>query len=288
MTLMGEQPVIGCHAWAFHVYGYPAVVGEIADRGFAALDLPVGPPEATGTFPLASFAPRSGAFETLRSTLRDRAVRLSDVFLVLPAPVNAGPEHRDANAIAFDRAAQAAAQLGAPGITLSPGVADHDEPIRAGIARSSDELTRLQGIATGYGLALSIEPHIGSITNRPSAVLELVEQTPGLLVTLDYSHFIAAGVAQREVERLHPVTRHLHVRQARPGILASPVASGVIDFDRVFERLHADGYRGGVTIEYADSPWMGQDQVDVELETREMAAVARDRVTRYWGVRDVA
>jgi sugar phosphate isomerase/epimerase len=282
------QPVIGCHAWAFHECGYPAVVGEIADRGFAALDLPVGPPEATGTFPLASFAPRSGAVETLGSTLRDRAVRLSDVFLVLPTPVNAGPEHRQANVIAFDRAAQAAAHLGAPGITLSPGVADRDEPIGACIARSSAELARLRGIATGYGLELSIEPHIGSITDRPSTVLELVEQTPGLLVTLDYSHFIAAGVAQRDVERLHPLTRHLHVRQARPGILASPVASGTIDFDRAFEQLHADGYRGGVTIEYADSPWMAQDHVDVELETGAMAAVVRDRVTHYWGARDVA
>ncbi|HEY6570649.1 MAG TPA: sugar phosphate isomerase/epimerase family protein [Candidatus Limnocylindrales bacterium] len=280
MTVRTTAPTIACHAWAFGRMGYPAALRHIASRGFAAVDLPVAAMDSPGSVALDQLAdPR--AIERFRDDLDRNGLQLTDVFLLFPTATN-DPDGRAVIDDVFARGADAIAALGSPGITISPGSPQPGEDVATSRARSVEVLAALLSRARASSIALSIEPHVGSITERPAEARQLVADVPGLQVTLDYSHFIYLDCDQASVEPLHAVTRHVHVRQSRPGRLAAPVDEGTIDFARVFDLLAADGYRGAVTVEYADSPWMGQDQLDVAAETDHLAGDVRRLIGQRW------
>lgn len=162
-----------------------------------------------------------------------------------------------------------AARLGAPGITVLPGMGDG----QAARDLAAAELIWRQRTASDAGLVLSVEPHQSSVVKTPADVMRLIEDVPGLKLTLDYSHFVAAGLADRDVDVLIPHVRHLQARQASIGKLQTVFEEGVIDFSRILGLLHESGYTGWVGLEYVWNSW-----IKPEVDTLGQTTLLRDHL----------
>ena len=57
-----------------------------------------------------------------------------------------------------------------------------------------------------------MEPNVESAARTPDQTLRLLEMTPGLTLTLDYTHFAYRAVRDDESEKLIPYTSHFHAR----------------------------------------------------------------------------
>jgi sugar phosphate isomerase/epimerase len=123
-------------------------------------------------------------------------------------------------------------------------------------------------------LAVSIEPHLGSVAATVEAAGELCAAVPGLTLTVDYSHFVAQNVAQDLLGELFDRARHAHLRQAAPGRLQCPHDEGVIDVAALLDAARQHGFNGSVALEYVHSPMWEMNRLDVLSETIRM----RDQV----------
>jgi sugar phosphate isomerase/epimerase len=205
---------------------------------------------------------------------------VSDVFVIpwtdleTMAPNNPDPEQREASRSLFLDMLELAVRLGAPGMTTLPGIHWPAEPYEASLGRASDELAWRVERARREGLRFSVEPHVGSIVPAPDRALRLLEQAPGLEVTLDYSHFVRQGLAEEEADALIPFTRHVHVRGATPERIQASVRESTIDFERMLGALAAGGYDGYLTLEYVWLEWEHCHECDNLAET----ILLRDRL----------
>jgi sugar phosphate isomerase/epimerase len=111
-------------------------------------------------------------------------------------------------------------------------------------------LVDLVSIAGEYNVQLNIEADYESCANTPEAAKELCERVPRLGLTLDYSHFIYQNIPPERVAILHPYTRHIHIRQAASGRIATDVDEGTIDYGKIISQLEKSGYNGLYCIEY--------------------------------------
>src|SRR5206468_2617495 len=93
-----------------------------------------------------------------------------------------------------------AARVGSTGMTILPGMVFGGEPWDEALERAAEGLRRRVELAREHDLRLSIEPHIvstapymGSLVDTPEKVATLLDQVPGLELTLDYGHFNVQG-----------------------------------------------------------------------------------------------
>jgi sugar phosphate isomerase/epimerase len=234
---------IGAHQGACHIQ--PSEIeenpGEVADRINRAVN--------------AAGLRVSDLFATFGEGFRDR-------------PVNSllAPE-REANQRRMRALVKCASAIGASGISLLPGVPWDEIGQERSFELSTRELARLVPMAHDAGLRLSVEAHLDSVAETPELALQLVQQVPGLQLTLDYSHFIANGYEPEDVHPLVPHAGHFHARQARHGHLQESHRSGTIDFPDVVGRLKAADYAGDICIEYTWQEWRGTNNVDVMMES---------------------
>ncbi|HET8625949.1 MAG TPA: sugar phosphate isomerase/epimerase [Thermomicrobiales bacterium] len=211
----------------------------------------------------------SDFFPTFGRGFRDRAVNTPD------------PALRDANRRRFAAFVEFCNATGCPGMTLLPGVIWDDLGPERSFALAVEALGEFVRDGRAAGLRVSVEPHLESVVEAPVRALELVEAVPGLQFTLDYSHFIAAGVPAARVHPLIPHAGHFHARQAAPGHLQTVRAEGTIDFADIVRRLRAAGYAGFLSIEYTWQEWRDCNRLDVLAES----ALLRDELRGYVGVR---
>jgi sugar phosphate isomerase/epimerase len=166
----------------------------------------------------------------------------------------------------FHRMLEFAVMVGAPGLTLLPGVRWDEDPASS-LARASDELAWRVSEGAAHGIVVSVEPHLNSIIDTPREALELVARTPDLKLTVDYSHFIRAGFADSACEPLLPYARHMHARCATVGALQSSMRDNAIDFRRIVGCLQSLDYHGYVCCENLWFPPLNADKVDNLSET---------------------
>src|SRR5207237_6634736 len=136
-----------------------------------------------------------------------------------------------------------------------PGVRFDEEPAEDSWRRCCDELAWRCAEAEKHGLTFSVEAHVGSIAPTPGEAARLVRETPGLTLTLDYTHFTREGVADAEVEPLIALASHFHVRGARRGCLQASFKDNVIDYGRIAHVMEQSGYAGYLGIEYVWTEW---------------------------------
>ena len=194
-------------------------------------------------------------FPTFGLGFRERPVNTPDAAL------------RAANRARFQAFVEFARLVGASGITLLPGVVFDDLGPEMSFDLSRQALSELVEIGRGAGLRVSVEAHLESVVELPERALALVQAVPGLQLTLDYSHFIAGGIAAERVHPLIPYAGHFHARQAAPGHLQRPHGAGVLDFRDILGRLAAVGYDGYFCVEYTWQEWRGCNTEDVVSET---------------------
>ena len=98
----------------------------------------------------------------------------------------------------------------------------------------------------------------------------MLHRVPGLKIALDLAHFVALGYRQEEIEVLARHAAHVHLRQARQGLLQEKLENGTINFPSLFGALRDAGYDGWLAIEYVHQAYMNTVFDDVLSETVKM------------------
>jgi sugar phosphate isomerase/epimerase len=266
---------LSCADSAFPKLSHDGSLAVIADLGFEAVDIC----SFTGyrhTPPEDVIADPARAAAVVTERLERFGLAVADMFVILGESFEAeAPNHPDAAVRAralehFERFVEFSRRIGAPGITVLPGVAFEDVPVERSMDLAAEGLNARAALAGEAGLRLGFEPHYGSIAQTPAAALELIERTPDVGFALDYSHFVYQGIEPAEVDALLPRTHHLHVRQAAPGDMQTRTREGTIDFVAVRDALLALGYDGHFALEYQwEDGWLDFSRVDCIAETAE-------------------
>lgn len=267
-----------CHTWSFPDLTLPEAFGLIARLGFRHVD--IGSGTALNAARAASDPARLAA--DLRADLKTFALQVSDIYLMLPrislAATPEDAERRARELELFRTLIPFALELGAGGITVSPGLAPPPDappiqppsgsqprsPTEAGAAavsaaefafsRAAEALRAMHETARSSGLRLSIEPHLDSIAPTPAQALRLIEAVPGLTITLDWAELACQNIPLDEIVRLLPHTRHMHVRGAARGRLQTPLEKSALDLRRLIEVSLAAGYSGTIAVELMQLP----------------------------------
>ncbi|MDX2138208.1 MAG: sugar phosphate isomerase/epimerase [Chloroflexota bacterium] len=175
-------------------------------------------------------------------------------------------------------AAQFCKLIGAPGMTILPGVDHTSRTLAENLAISAEYLRRAVAIAGEYDVEVRFEPHMGAVADTPELALGLVNAVPGLKVTLDLAHFALQYIAVERALALVPYTGHVHVRQAKMGKLQIAYNEGTLDFPDLIARLKAVGYQGALTVEYVCADWFEVNRNDTLHES----AVALEHLRPYF------
>ncbi len=272
-----------CTSFSFPLLSFEQSLHQIALLGIGAVDLgahldgthlsveaieadPYGEAERVKRATTAAGLTIADLFPTFGRGFRDRPVNTPD------AALQAANRQRFAALVEFCRL------TGCPGMTLLPGVIWADLGADASFALAVTALTEFVQAGRSAGLRISIEPHLESVVEEPERALALFEAVPGLQCTLDYSHFVAAGMPPARVHPLLPHAGHFHARQAALGQLQAVRAEGTIDFGDLVQRLAATGYNGYLCVEYTWQEWRDCNRLDVVSETLMLADELRQHV----------
>lgn len=158
-------------------------------------------------------------------------------------------------------------EAGIPSVFVLPGVINEGQSRHDAMDVSAEVLQRMQDEAARTNIRLSVEPHVHSYLESPELTLELLARVPGLRLTLDYAHFHCLGYSQNEIDVLAPYAAHVHLRQARVGILQTKLEHGTLNFGAMLATLCRTGYSGFLAIEYVHQEYMNTQFEDVLSET---------------------
>jgi sugar phosphate isomerase/epimerase len=154
---------------------------------------------------------------------------------------------------------------GIPTVFILPGIVNPGQSREEAARVAADNLRALLDVP-GAAARVCIEPHVHSWAESPDLVRRLVDAT-GVRLVLDYAHFACLGFRQEEVDPLAPHAAHVHLRQARPGVLQAKFAQGTINFPALFGTLRGAGYDGYLALEVVHQDYMGTLFDDVLTET---------------------
>lgn len=264
-------------SWSLRACALPEAVGIARALGIAALDL--------GYFygPALDRAAVLADPERTAETVRALGVTVPcfyHLFGATPAERNlADPRHRDANLADFARIARFCRAAGIATVFVLPGVCNPGQGRAEALAEAAASLAGLARIARDAGITLTVEPHVHSFLESPALTLELLARVPGLRLTLDYAHFVCLGWCQDEIDVLAPHAAHVHLRQARPGVLQARAGQGTINFAAQLGALRAAGFAGYLALEYVHQDYMDTRYDDVLTET----ILLRDAVREWLG-----
>jgi sugar phosphate isomerase/epimerase len=238
---------------------------QAVDLGFMGNRSHVRPEELRGSVPAVAGA--------VHERVESRGLRVADVFAIpwtdfeTMSVNNPDPAHQQRSLDFFADAVEFARVVGSPGLTTLPGVLFDGDTHAGAFARAADGLRRRVTMAEAAGLALSVEPHTGSLIDTPDKTAQLLDAVPGLQITLDYAHYVFGGVAQADIDPLLPNARHLQIRPGSPGRLQVAVAKDAIDWGSVVAQLVRLGYSGHLALEYTWQEWHGCNRIDTVAES---------------------
>jgi sugar phosphate isomerase/epimerase len=265
----------GCHTWALNDLTLPEALGTIARLGFRYVDIGSGPHLNTTR---AAENPTGLAAE-IRADLELFNLQLSDLYLLHPRISLADESKRQNDIDLFKALLPFAVALKTPGITLSPGLTHPAEDVEAH-DRTVAALREMVKAAAAVKLPLSIEPHMDSMAQTPEQTLKLLNEVPGLKLTLDWAQFVCQDVFFDDIAALIPQARHIQLRQAARAQLQLPLERGRIDLKKLVKALAAAAYGGVLSIEFMNQPgWHGMETVNPIAEAvklRDALRTARD------------
>ena len=277
------KPKFACADFTFPLLPHDKVIKLISLLDFEGVDIGLFQ-DRSHLQPTDQFGDTRKNALALKSKIDDAGLSPADVFLqtALDFDVTA-INHPDVKVREHTRARymetlEYASALGAGHVSILPGVYFPDEAKEAGMERCVAELAWRVGKAGDYGVVLGFEPHIGSITQTPEEVLDLVKAVPGLTLTLDYTHFARVGIPDSRVEPLIPYASHFHARSAALNVLQTVLSESAIDYSRVGRLLAESRYTGYIGIEYIWMEWENANRVDNISE----GILMRDKIREAW------
>lgn len=261
---------LSCADFSFPLLSHDAVLQVIALLGLRGVDIGLfaGRSHLRPEVELRKPAKHGSA---LRRRLAGQGLVAADIFLQLHenftdfAINHPDPKRRKFAREQFLRTLDYSAAAGSSHVTILPGVSF--ESRAKSLSRAAEELSWRVEQAAAMKLTVAVEPHLGSIADRPERALQLAAAVPGLGLTLDYAHFTRAGFPDRVIEPLTARATHFHARCARKGRLQSSFKHNLIDFSRALAALHHFNFRGWVALEYVWIDWEHCNEVDVLSET---------------------
>lgn len=119
--------------------------------------------------------------------------------------------------------------------------------------------------ARAKNITLTVETHVGQMTEKPSDALWLCQQVPGLGLTLDPSHYFAGPNQGANFDELLPYVRGTGFRAGgmKWEDIHNPWGTGPIDFEGLIRKMEAVHYQGYYVVEYIE----GFNQVDPTKES---------------------
>jgi sugar phosphate isomerase/epimerase len=263
---------LACADFTFPLLPHDKVLKLIAMLGLEGVDIGLFE-ERSHLWPSREFADISRSAGDLRRKLGDLGLQPADIFLQMdpdfrPFAINHPEQDRREKARDwFLRTMEYANACRCHHVTALPGVRFEEESPEESFSRCVEELHWRVEQATGAAIVFGVEAHVGSIVPTPAEALSLLEQVPGLTLTLDYTHFTRAGLPDSEIEPLLQHASHFHARGACEGRLQASYRENTIDYKRVAESMHKVGYSGWVGIEYVWIDWEHCNECDNLSET---------------------
>jgi sugar phosphate isomerase/epimerase len=270
---------LSCGDHSFPVLPHEQTVELVKMLGFDAFDLAVMG-NRSHVRPEQIRDDIAGWAGRLEERIRGRGLEIADVFCIpwtdfaVMAPNNPDAGERERGTALFRDMLELTVRLGAPGLTMVPGLDFPGETHDASLARAADELGRRAEEAHARGVRFSIEPHVGSVCGTPADVARLVELAPGLELTLDYTHYVSQGFSDADVEPLVAHARHFHARGGAEGRVQCALKDSTIDYGRAVDALREAGYDGALAVEYVWIDWERCNECDNISET----IILRDRL----------
>lgn len=253
-----------CHTWGFNDLTLPEALGTIARVGFRHVAIGTGP--HLNPTHLANASTRDDIRQTISADLKTFNLGLADLCVMLPHISLDDASQRQTAAQHFRGALSLARALGAPGITVSPGLvhpADDDEAWD----RTVQALRTMLKAAQDAQIALSILPQAETMASTPEQAQTLLDAVPGLQLTLDWAHLIAQNVKPKDIAPLLAHTRQVHIRQAARNQPQTPFDKGRIKADELLTMLREAAYEGFITLTYREADReRGLREVDTLLE----------------------
>ena len=270
---------LACGDHSFPVLPHEQTVELVRMLGFEAFDLAVMG-NRSHIRPEAIRDDIPGWAGKLEERIRGRGLDVADVFCIpwtdfqTMAPNNPDDVEQERGRELFRDMLELSVRLGSPGLTMVPGADWPHESHDESLARAAEELALRAAESHERGIRFSVEPHVGSVCRTPADVARLVELAPGLELTLDYTHYVAQGIAEGEIEPLIRHARHFHARGGAPGRVQVGLKESTINYGRIVEAMRETGYDGAIAVEYVWIDWERCNECDNVSET----IILRDRL----------
>jgi sugar phosphate isomerase/epimerase len=139
-------------------------------------------------------------------------------------------------------------------------------PVGAGLDAEVRRLRNLLRLVESEGLVLTVLTQTGTLTETPTAAVELCERVPGLGLTLDPSHYINGPHQGASFDDVFPYVRHVHLRDTgkAPGKFQVRVGQGEVEYGRIISHLQRNRYDRLLTVaihDIADAPFAMETEV---------------------------
>lgn len=133
----------------------------------------------------------------------------------------------------------------------------------------TERLGRLVRLVEAEGLILTVPTHVGTLTERPAAAVELCRRVPGLGLTLDPSHYVNGPHQGGCWDEVYPYVRHVHLRDSgrAPGKFQVRVGQGEIEYGKVVSMLQRQRYDRLLTVAIDD---VAEAPFSIESEVRKL------------------
>jgi sugar phosphate isomerase/epimerase len=277
------NPRLACSDFTFPLLEHDKVLKLISLLDFQGVD--IGLFEERGHLqPSIELANPARSGKALGKKAEDAGLRIADVFLqaspdfrVYAINHSDGARREHARGL-FLKTLEYAEAAGSEHVTCLPGVSFDEESKSAWLGRAAEELAWRIDQARRHAIRFSTEVHVGSLAATPADAVELITRVPGLKLTLDYTHFVRAGLPASDVHVLIPFADHFHVRGARPGKLQASFQHNVIDYLDIVSRLKQANYTGWIGIEYIWIDWENANECDNISESIQF----RNLIRRAW------
>jgi sugar phosphate isomerase/epimerase len=140
-------------------------------------------------------------------------------------------------------------------------------PTGSDLESEAGRLRELVAISETYGLVLTVETRIGTLSEIPHTAVKLCERVPGL--TLDPSHYICGPNQNKPFDQVYPYVKHVHLRDTGRTMdkMQVRVGQGEIEYSRIITQLEKHRYDRVLTVEIEDRP---DNSFPMETEVRKL------------------
>ncbi len=157
-------------------------------------------------------------------------------------------------------------------VSTTPVLTVPAAPIGADFDAETSRLRDWVKVTASEGVILTVETHSATITADPAGAAELCRRVPGLLLTLDPSHYQIGPHGPVAHDVLYPLVRHVRLRDTgkTPDQFQMRIGQGELEYGRVTSQLEACDYDRALTVDIRDVP---DSPFPVEPEVRKLKYV---------------